>query len=107
MGTVFKTLYPKVAENEIEKLRKKDTFTVIRYTWSFSDDNVHEYVLTFEMTAIEPGENLTRTLTWKPLDFHNHIKFHTNDDRFPLSLWEVRFYSSLDVPIPDLIGPPQ
>jgi hypothetical protein len=26
VGTVFKTLYPKVAENEIEKVRKKDTF---------------------------------------------------------------------------------
>jgi hypothetical protein len=30
-GTVFKTLYPKVAENEIEKVRKKDTFPAIRY----------------------------------------------------------------------------
>ncbi len=30
MGTVFKTLYPKVAENEIEKVRKKDTFVAIR-----------------------------------------------------------------------------
>ena len=31
VGTVFKTLYPKVAENEIEKVRKKDTFPTIRY----------------------------------------------------------------------------
>ncbi len=31
MGTVFKTLYPKVAEIEIENGRKKDTFPVIRY----------------------------------------------------------------------------
>jgi hypothetical protein len=28
---VFKTLYLKVAENEIEKVRKKDTFPAIRY----------------------------------------------------------------------------
>ncbi len=31
MGNVFKTLYPKVAEIEIEKGRKKDTFPGIRY----------------------------------------------------------------------------
>jgi hypothetical protein len=30
VGTVFKTLYPKVVENEIEKVRKKDTFPTIR-----------------------------------------------------------------------------
>ena len=33
VGTVFKTLYPKVVENEIEKLRKKDTFPVIHYSF--------------------------------------------------------------------------
>ena len=32
MGTVFKTLYPKVAEIEIEKGRKKDTFPAICYS---------------------------------------------------------------------------
>jgi hypothetical protein len=31
----------------------------------------------------------------------------TNDDRFPLSLWEVWFCSTLGVPIPVLIGPSQ
>jgi hypothetical protein len=30
VGTVLKTLYPKVTENEIEKVRKKDTFPAIR-----------------------------------------------------------------------------
>ena len=30
---MFETLYPKVAENEIEKVSKKDTFPTIRYTW--------------------------------------------------------------------------
>jgi hypothetical protein len=29
----------------------------------------------------------------------------TNDDRFPLALWEVCLYTHLGVPIPDLIGP--
>ena len=45
--------------------------------------------------------------TWKPLTFLSHIKRRTNDDRFPLSLWEVWFWSSLGVPIPASIGPPQ
>ncbi len=49
----------------------------------------------------------TLTLTWKPLSFLSHIKCRTNDDRFPLSLWEVWFCSSLGVTIPALIGPPQ
>ncbi len=31
MGTVFKTLYPKVAKIEMEKGRKKDTFPAICY----------------------------------------------------------------------------
>jgi hypothetical protein len=30
---------------------------------------------------------------------------HTNDDRFPLALWEVWICSHLGVPIPELIGP--
>ncbi len=36
-----------------------------------------------------------------------HIKCHTMDDRFPLSLWEVWFSSTLGVPIPVLFGPSQ
>jgi hypothetical protein len=55
------------------------------------DENVHESVLSFEMTTIEPRQNPTHTVTWKPLGFHSHIKSRTNDDRFPLSLWEVWF----------------
>jgi hypothetical protein len=39
--------------------------------------------------------------------FLNHIKSRTNDDRFPLPLWETWFCSSLGVPIPALIEPPQ
>jgi hypothetical protein len=31
----------------------------------------------------------------------------TTIDRFPLSLWEVWFYSTIGVPIPTLIGPSQ
>ena len=58
-------------------------------------DNVHASVLPFEMTVIEPGENLTRTLTWKHLSFLSHIKCRTNDDRFPLSLWFGRYGSAL------------
>ena len=54
-------------------------------------DNVHESVLPHEMAAIEPGENPTRTLTWKSLAFLSHIKCRTNDDRFPLPLWETWF----------------
>jgi len=49
----------------------------------------------------------TRTLTWKPLTFLSHIKSRTNDDRFPLSLWETWFCSTPGVPIPALIGPSQ
>jgi hypothetical protein len=42
-----------------------------------STDNVHESVLSFEMTPIELVENLTHTLTWKPLGFLRHIKCRT------------------------------
>jgi hypothetical protein len=41
-----------------------------------------------------------------PQPYH-WVKRRTNDDRLPLSLWEVWFCSSLGVPIPVLIGPPQ
>jgi hypothetical protein len=46
-------------------------------------DNIHASVLALEMMAIKPGENPTRTLTWKALAFLSHIKRRTNDDRFP------------------------
>ena len=41
-----------------------------------------------------------------PTAILSHIK-RTNGDRFPLSLWEVWFCSTLGVPIPTLIGPAQ
>jgi hypothetical protein len=70
-----------------------------------SANNDHASVLPFEMYALEPGEPPSRALNWKPLGFFSHIKRRTNDDRFPLSLWEVWFCSTLGVPIPALIGP--
>ncbi len=36
--------------------------------------------------------------------FFGHIKCRTSDDRFPLSLWEVWFGSTLGVPMSTLIG---
>jgi hypothetical protein len=59
------------------------------------------------MYALEPGEPPSRTLNWNPLGFLSHIKCRTNDDRLPLSLWEVWFSSTLGVSIPELIGPSQ
>jgi len=53
------------------------------------------------MYALDPGDPPSHTLTWKPLC---HIKRRTNDDRFPVSLWEFWLGSTLGVPIPDLIG---
>jgi hypothetical protein len=70
-----------------------------------SDNNDHASVLSFEMYTLESGETPTRTLNWNPLGFLSHIKSRTNDDRFPLSLWEVWFCFTLGVPIPTLIGP--
>jgi hypothetical protein len=70
-------------------------------------NNDHPSVLPFEMYAIEPGEPPSRYLSWKPLGFLSNIKRRTNSDRFPLSLWEVWFCSTIGVPIPALIGPPQ
>jgi hypothetical protein len=70
-------------------------------------NNDHTSVLTFKMYALEPGETPSRTLNWNPLGFLSHIKRRTNDDRFPLSLWEVWFCSTLGVSIPALIGPSQ
>ena len=70
-------------------------------------NNDHPSVLPFEMYSIEPGEPPSRSLSWKPLGFLSHITRRTNRDRFPLSLWEVWFWSTIGVPIPALIGPPQ
>jgi hypothetical protein len=61
----------------------------------------------FEMYALESGDPPSRSLNWKPLGFLSHIKRRTNGDRFPPSLWEVWFCSTLCVPIPALIGPSQ
>jgi hypothetical protein len=52
-------------------------------------------------------ETPSRILKWSPLGFLSHIKRRTIGDRFPLSLWEVWFCSTLGVPIPALIGPSQ
>jgi hypothetical protein len=50
-------------------------------------NNDHASVLPFEMYTIDPGEPPTRTLNWNPVGFLSQIKWYTNDDRFPLSLW--------------------
>ncbi len=70
-------------------------------------NNDHPSVLPFPMYVIESGESPSWSLTWKPLGFLSHIKRRTHSDRFPLSLWEVWFCSTLGVPIPTLIGPSQ
>ena len=59
------------------------------------------------MNAIESGETLSHILKWNPLGFLSHIERRTIGDRFPLSLWEVWFCSTLGVSIPALIGPSQ
>jgi hypothetical protein len=64
----------------------------------------HPSVLTYELFVIETGDPPSHTLTWKPLGFLSHVKRRTNDDHFPLALWEVWFCTQLGVPIPDLIG---
>jgi hypothetical protein len=56
------------------------------------------------MYSLESGEQPSHTLNWKTLGFLIHIKRRTNDDGFPLSLWEVWFCSTLGVPISVLIG---
>jgi hypothetical protein len=67
-------------------------------------NNDHTSVLPFQMYVLEPGEPQSRTLNLKPLGFLSHIKRRTNDDRFPLSLWEVWFCATLGVSIPARIG---
>ena len=59
------------------------------------------------MCALEPGETPSHILSWKPLGLLIYIKRRTIGDRFPLSLWEVWFCSTLGVPIPALIAPSQ
>ena len=70
-------------------------------------DNSHESVLAYEMTAIEPTEIPSRTIAWTPLAYLSHIKRRSNDDRFLASQWEALICSSLGVPTPALLGPPQ
>ena len=70
-------------------------------------DNVHESVLSPEMTGIEPSEIPSRTLDWKPLAYLSHIKCRSNDDRFSVSQWETLICTSLGVPTPALLGPGQ
>jgi hypothetical protein len=67
-------------------------------------NNDHPSVLPIEMYALEPGDPPSRALNWKPLGFLSHIKRRTNGDRFPLSVWEVWFCSTLGVPILALIA---
>jgi hypothetical protein len=63
-------------------------------------------VLSFEMEDIEPDENPTHTLTWKPLDFLRHFKCRNNYDRFLTKLkihkitrgeygWAQTFFKSI------------
>ncbi len=68
-------------------------------------NNDHPSILPFEIHDIETGETPSHILKWIPLGFLSHIKRRTIGDRFPLSLWEVWFFSTLGVPIPELIGP--
>jgi hypothetical protein len=67
-------------------------------------NNNHPSVLPHEMYALEPAGTPSRTLSWKILGFLRYVKCRSNDDQFPLTLWEVWFCSQLGVPIPELIG---
>ena len=67
-------------------------------------DNADPSVLAHEMMTIEPGENPSHVLTWKPTDFLSHIIRRTHDDKFPMTLWETWFCSSFVVPHPSLVG---
>ena len=62
------------------------------------------YIVQDHIGGFPPGDPPSRTLSWKPLGFLSHVKRRTNDDRFPLPLWEVWLSSQLGVPIPELIG---
>ena len=41
------------------------------------------------------------------LGYLHHIKCRSHDDRFLVCQWEVLIFSSLGVPTPALLGPPQ
>jgi hypothetical protein len=64
-------------------------------------------VLAHEMMAIEPGEQSSRKLTWKPTAWISHIMRRSHDDRIPLPVWEAWFCSTLGVPIPALLANPR
>ena len=57
--------------------------------------------------VIEPGEQPSRKLTWKPTAWISHIMRRSHDDRIPLPVWEVWFCSTLGVPIPALLASPR
>ena len=41
-------------------------------------------VLSYEMMAIEPGENPSRKLMWKPTAWIIHTMCRSHDDRLPM-----------------------
>ncbi len=95
---------------------KSLTTTGCSNNWLFMDNKLFGLLVLKTLTLVQTCTDIdhvnpTRTLIippdWNSLDFLNHIKCRTNDDRFPLPLWETWFYSTLGVPIPDLIGPDQ
>ena len=57
--------------------------------------------------AIEPGENPSRKVTWKPTVWISHIMCRSHDDRLPMPVWEEWFCSTLGVPIPALVENPR
>ena len=57
----------------------------------------------WQVLAIEPSKNPSRTLTWKPLVFLRHIKCRTNDDHFSASQWESFISSSETLAFSDVI----
>ncbi len=69
------------------------------------DNNNHPSIFPHEMYVLKSGDTPSRTLSLKPLGFLRHVNRRFNDDRFPLTLWEVWFSSQFGVPIPELIGP--
>ena len=63
-------------------------------------------VLAHEMMTIEPGEQTSCKVTWKPTTWISHIMCRSHDDRLPLQVWESWFCSNLGVPIPALLVNP-
>ena len=91
---------------------------VLPLGWSHSSCGVYSLVSSalcavLQSSARESAASLRGSplwaliLKWSPLGFLSQIKRRTIGDRFPLSLWEVWFCSTLGVPIPALIGPSQ